>query len=190
MDNIFNSLRQGLKEAIDYERGNLHGIRVDKIYKDESNDQSDAHELFKLIPNNQTRWVFSQKDCELEHDFLGFTEFYKHLSFIIPTHFTIVDLGCGYAPQSFYFTKHKQYIGVDVFEGERFFALNTRHYTKTIQDYVRTDISKLDLCEVFAICSYVPDEEAKELVRNTFPNLFVYYPCDKQRFCDFMKEIQ
>ena len=31
MSNVYESLKQGLVEAIEYERGNLHGVKVDKI---------------------------------------------------------------------------------------------------------------------------------------------------------------
>lgn len=54
--------------------------------------------------------------------------------------------------------------------------------TKTHQINCYNRIHQFDLDETFAICSYVPDDEAQELVRKTFKNLFVYYPSNKKQF--------
>ena len=41
---------------------------------------------------------------------------------------------------------------------------------KTIQEFINSDLHflNLNMDKVFAICSYVPDEEARKMVRNTF----------------------
>lgn len=136
--------------------------------------------LLKLLPVNQIDQVFSQEYCDIDYEFLGFTDIYEHLSEIIPLHFTVIDLGCCYAPQCFYFRKHKKYIGVDMFDCVRFHSENTVHYLKTISEFIRDDLFELDLDETFAICSYVPSTE-RGLIRMKFKNVFVYYPSDKGR---------
>ena len=108
---------------------------------------------------------------------MGFNDIYEILSKIIPEHFTIIDLGCGYNPQCFYFTKHKKYVAVDISDCEKFKSDNCVIYQKSIEDFIKEDISGLNLDETFAICSYVPMREAnREMVRKAFKNLFIYYP--------------
>jgi hypothetical protein len=58
--------------------------------------------------------VLAAADGDIDPDFLGFLEPYEALSRIIPRGRTILDLGCGYAFQSWYFRHHRKYIGVDV----------------------------------------------------------------------------
>ena len=48
-------------------------------------------------------------------------------------------------------------------------AVSYTHLPKLFEEY-----DELKLC---AICSYVPDFQATEMVRKTFPNVFCYYPC-------------
>lgn len=137
-------------------------------------------ELRSMIPRDEYRDVLSQDMCELDHDFLGFVDIYKSLSDIIPLDSIIIDFGCNLAAQSYYFLRHKQYIGVDVVDMKRFTPHNAVHYTMSIQDFLQTKVpnlfeqyKKLKLC---AICSYVPDFQATEMVRKAFPNVFCYYP--------------
>ena len=110
--------------------------------------------------------------------FMGFTRVYKSLLNIVPKHYTIIDLGCCYAPQCYYFKDYKAYIGVDVEDEERFATENTTHYEMSIQKFIKEVLPELhlNLKECFAICSYVPDDKATELARRTFPNILVYYP--------------
>ena len=133
-------------------------------------------ELLKIIPKEQLNEVFSQIECDIEPEFMGFVSVYKSISEIIPKHWTILDLGCAYAPQCFYFKDHKKYIGVDIFKGVRFRTENTEHVISRISDY----IEKQDLFkeETFAICSYVPQwgGDNLELTRKSFKNIFTYYP--------------
>jgi hypothetical protein len=143
--------------------------------------------LLNLLPKEQLDTVLNQDYCELDNVFLGFVEIYEHLSQIIPTHFEVIDLGCYLAPQGYYFRNHKKYVGVDVTELKRFEFGNTEHHVKTIQDFIRCDLRIYELEKTFAICSYVPDENAKSLIRKTFKNLFIYYPCSENVFMEFMK---
>ena len=120
-------------------------------------------ELRSLIPDDEYHEVMSQDMCELDSEFLGFVDVYKNLSRIIPKGSIVIDFGCYLAAQSYFFARHKMYIGVDVVSMRRFTPPNSVHYTMSIQN--------------FAICSYVPDFQATEMVRKTFPNVFCYYPC-------------
>lgn len=135
-------------------------------------------ELMSIIPKEQLDAVFAYEKCDIDAEFLGFTKVYKQLSSIIPKHFIVIDLGCAYASQCYYFTKHRQYIGVEIEPCVQFHTENTKHYHMSIQKFIGDELPKmnLNLEKVFAICSYVPDVRARELVRNTFPNVFTFYP--------------
>ena len=138
-------------------------------------------DILNYIPKEEVERLFKKNYrmagncCE---DFMGFTKVYKSLLPIIPKHFTIIDLGCCYAPQSYYFKDYKTYIGVDTLEEERFGTENTIHYRMSIQEFIKMELPMLglDLKQCFAICSYVPDDEATKLAREKFPNILVYYP--------------
>lgn len=123
--------------------------------------------------------VFSYKMCELEYDFLGFLDGYKRLQKSIPKDFTVIDLGCNQAVQAVYFKDHAGYIGVDsaIPTDIRFNVLRGTSVQDTIQHFIEKTLPTLglDLDKVFAICSYVPDEEAQKLVAKTFPYHSVIY---------------
>ena len=144
--------------------------------------KEELDDVLNLIPMEVVDRLFEKNyrmAGNLCPSFMGFTEVYKSLLNIVPKHFTIIDLGCCYAAQCYYFKDYKQYIGVDVLEEERFAIANTVHYEISIQKFIKETLPKLclNLRECFAVCSYVPDEEATELARKTFPNILVYYPC-------------
>lgn len=134
--------------------------------------------IMRLAPADQLDAVFNQDHCDIGPEFLGFVGIYDHLAQIVPTHWTIVDLGCAYAPQALLFTNHAAYIGVDIFDGERFSAPNTKHYIMPIEDFIKSHLSDFDLSTTFAICSYVPPWGGDNIgrVRRAFHNVFTYYP--------------
>lgn len=139
------------------------------------------HELIDLLPPDQLERVFRYEMCDIDFEFMGFTEQYKVLATIIPKNRIIFDFGCAYAPQCYYFKEHRRYIGVDKWEDfPRFHMNNTIHYTMSIQQFIRDELPIIarayDMRNTFAICNYVPDDEATALVRATFPNTFVFYP--------------
>lgn len=138
-------------------------------------------ELRSLIPDDEYHEVMSQDMCELDSEFLGFVDVYKNLSRIIPKGSIVIDFGCYLAAQSYFFGRHKMYIGVDVVSMRRFTPPNSVHYTMSIQNFIQIEVPKLfeeyDELKLCAICSYVPDFQATEMVRKTFPNVFCYYPC-------------
>jgi hypothetical protein len=135
---------------------------------------------FHLLPEDQIKRVFSQDMCDIDREFLGFTDVYFALARIIPTHWTIVDLGCAFSPQAFIFKDHAAYVGVDVGKDkERFAAPNTTHYVMTIGEFLSRHAADFKSETTFAICSYVPPwyrEDPRELARQHFENVFTYYP--------------
>lgn len=145
-----------------------------------SNYVNSCNRLRALIPEAESRELLNQLYCELEPDFLGFCDIYEGLAGIIPPGMTVIDFGCYMAPQAYFFQRHKAYIGVDTCGLKRFTPSNAKHYVCSIQDFIRDEYPKLqaDLKPTgyFAICSYVPDMEAAKLVRETFGNVFCYYP--------------
>lgn len=133
-----------------------------------------------LIPDEEMKEILSQDECELQPDFLGFVNVYEPLSNLIPEHKIVIDFGCYLAAQSYFFSEHKAYIGVDSVNMKRFAPENAIHFEMSIQDFIANELPDLlkehDIGEFCAICSYVNDFEATKLVRETFPNVFCYYP--------------
>lgn len=147
------------------------------------NSESIIHlDLLAELPKDQIKKVFHQDICDIDPEFLGFLHIYKALSEIIPKHWTIIDLGCAYNPQCFYFTEHKQYIAVDNDKIEKFKAPNCTIYETNIENFIFSDLNDLiekdlNLNETFAILNYVPlREEGYLYVKVIFRNLYVYYP--------------
>lgn len=139
-------------------------------------------ELYEYIENHhpdQIEKVFNQEMVEILPDFLGFMDIYYNLSKMIPSHYTIIDFGCGYNAQSFYFMNHKRYIGIDVWPDIiRFQAPGTEFYECDISEYINNN--EFDIDDTFAICSYVPDwkHNNRHLIKNVFNNVFIFYPSD------------
>lgn len=135
--------------------------------------------LIEMIPKKQLKRVLEQDMCDIEEGFLGFTDIYKMLSEIIPKHFTVVDFGCAYNPQCFYFQEHKHYHAIDIFpDTERFMTSNCTFYEMKISEFIGKYLDLFDLDRTFAICSYVPpwhDDNIK-IVKENFKNVFTYYP--------------
>lgn len=140
-----------------------------------------SEELFdawmKLSPK-MTNEVLTQDRCDIARDFMGFVEIYYALSKIIPTHWTIVDIGCAFAAQCLYFQDHKKYIGICPEPIKRFSLCNCRFDQENILNWIEKErYQELNLDRTFAIMSYVPaDEYSYFFVKNVFKNLFVYYP--------------
>jgi len=140
------------------------------------------HVVLDRIPPEQWQRVIRENpyaDCEIGPEFMGFLDIYWHLSQLIPTHWTIVDLGCGYNPQAFLLQEYAAVHSVDSFPGlVPFHAANTTFYPMTIDQFLRDHAGSLNTAETFAICAYCPmwGERTTEHLRAFFPNLFVYYP--------------
>ena len=130
----------------------------------------------KEIPKDEFEKIMNQYMCEYEYDFLGFLEVYYAASIFVPKSRKIIDFGCYLAAQSYFFKDHIEYIGVDVVGLERFKTENSRHYVCSIQDFIKNNPETLNDDSIFAICSYVPDFEATDLVKKSYKNCLVYYP--------------
>lgn len=145
--------------------------------------------IARIIPAEQWRAVMEghpYTEFEINDEFLGFMTTYWHLAQLIPTHWTFVDLGCGYNPQAwlFHLTGHHRFISVDSFPNiVRFHTPTSTHYTMTIGDFITQHGHTLNLKETFAICSYCPmwGEGSTAQLRAFFPNLYVYYPHQTSR---------
>lgn len=140
-------------------------------------------ELFKLIPREKIDYVFRTSQtvgAECDISFLGFERVYKAVAMFIPKSKVIIDCGCAYAFQSWYFRDYRKYIGIDngLFCSDVLETENSEFYFMSIQNFIKNVFPTLvySLDDVFAVCSYVPDDEAKEMVRNFFPHCLVYYP--------------
>lgn len=139
-------------------------------------------ELFTLIPREKLDYLFahSAAAAELDFTFLGFEDIYRDVLNAIPKDKIIIDLGCGYAAQSYYFRDYKGYVGVDA-RGNNDSVIHTENsefYFTSIQVFIKDVLPTLgiDPRDTFAVCSYVPDEVARKLVTETFPYCRVYYP--------------
>ncbi len=140
-------------------------------------------ELFKLIPKEKIEHIFKISQtagAELDYTFLGFEDVYKAVTLFVPKSKVIIDLGCGYSFQSWYFKDYKKYIGVDnsVCYADVLEIENSMFYFTNIQNFIKNIFPDIGYStdEVFAVCSYVPDENAREMVRKFFPYCLIYYP--------------
>jgi hypothetical protein len=132
----------------------------------------------KYLPGGNKK-VFSYEYCELGFNFLGFLDVYKTIN--LPEDFTVIDFGCNQAVQACYFGNCKQYIGIDYIPIEARFSIpNAAHYKDSIQHLIKEVFPGLELTKekVFAICSYVPDKEAQQMVMDHFPYHKVQY-CER-----------
>lgn len=130
--------------------------------------------------------VFSYPKCELAPNFLGFLHVYGTV--VVPKDFVVIDFGCNQAVQAQYFKDHRKYIGIDnnTPVSARFQQENAEYYGCSIQEFIQ-DIWPtfgLDNREVFAICSYVPDEGARNMVADSYHFARVVYGdiivCDRK----------
>ena len=138
-------------------------------------------ETYKLIPIKELDRVFKESStasAEMDSTFLCFEDVYFTAKDLIDESWTVLDLGCAYAPQAFIFKDFERYIGVDIGikDGVHFQTDNMIFYNMSIQKYIEKHLKDLDLERTFAICSAVPDAEAQKLVRDTFPHQLVWYP--------------
>lgn len=121
--------------------------------------------------------ILCQPDCEYiacPNGFMGFLDVYDAVRSFVPKERTIVDLGCYLAAQAFLFDDYKKYVGVDVVDMKRFETNNSLHFMMSIQEFVKKHGDEYK--DAFAVCAYVPDREAADLVRHSFADCLVYYP--------------
>lgn len=171
----YTSPRQGSAEAQQHRGSADHaawydGRAIDPVYH--------------LLPEDQIKRVSAYDQCDIDPEFMGFTNIYFALASIIPKHWTVVDLGCAFAPQAFMFKDHAGYVGVDRWCPceARFAAPNTTHYEMSIAGFCAEYAASFPQQTTFAICSYVPDwlGDNREIARRHFTNVFTYYPAGEE----------
>ena len=129
-------------------------------------------ELTKGPYRDQAEKIMLHGSGDIGPEFLGFMETYYHLSLIISPKRTIIDLGCAYGFQAYYFKDHLGYVGVDNGDGPQLVTPNAKYYKMNIEDFIKMDLTEHS--NPFAICNYVPMRSNKE-VRERFSDLFVFY---------------
>lgn len=133
--------------------------------------------LWDIIPLKEIEEKLSQDYCELDLEFAGFECQYRAVANNVPDDYTIIDFGCYMAAQAYLFKNHEAYIGVDIASNvERFATENTTHYVMSIQEFIKEELPKYKGKKVYAICNYVPDADARDLVTMVCENFMVYYP--------------
>ena len=144
-----------------------------------------TRDLLNQIGNQEVSRLFSYECCECDSSFVAFLESYWDLKEIIPKDFTVIDFGCYQAFQGALFREHEKYIGVDcgISSLWRLQQSNAIYFECSIQEFIQDILPKenLNLEKVFAICSYVPDDEARKMIRDTFP----YF---RDRYCNEVTE--
>lgn len=137
----------------------------------------------EIIPKEELDRVFENSysaSAEMDQTFLCFEDEYEYVLENTSPNDIIIDLGCAYNPQCWYFKDYDRYIAVDLpmFDDVRFDSGNVEFYIMSIQKFIKEELAKLnlDLNKVVAVCNAVPDEEARKMVVETFPRHFVAYP--------------
>lgn len=172
------------KEWIDNRQPIVKRVNPEMIFNPVCTDY--MHYVRSLIPDNEMKRVMmSDASAEICTDDLmcgGAT--YYYLSRMIPKNWTVIDFGCAYNPQSYLFQDHKRHIAIEPkwldndFHFEYFQAPNTELLFMTGQEFIENELPKLDLDldKTFAIVNYVPSGACNLMVRETFKNVWAYYP--------------
>lgn len=155
--------------------------------------QKNYPEQIKLASIDDCATIEVEPECMTCDDTM-----YKALSITIPKHWVVVDIGCAYAAQAYYFKDHKKYIGIDLNpvgvckdfknlkEGIfRFTFDNTEHWVKNAVDLTKDDFKDLDLSQTFAIMNYNPlwtktgTEDQSDKIKgiiSLFQNVYCFFP--------------
>lgn len=140
----------------------------------------------KMIPKAESSKVLSQYHCDIFPNFMGFVETYYYLSKIIPRNWTVIDIGCAWNAQCYFFRHHKKVISVeppenDVFLNDLFKTDNCHIYRMTGGKFIDSVLPSLhlDMSKTFAIMNNNPGWYEKEnlnsKVRATFDNLYCFF---------------
>lgn len=144
------------------------------------------HYAWSLIPKEETKRVMaSDASAEIDANNLmcgGAT--YYNLSKMIDKSWTVIDIGCAYNPQSYFFQNHARHIAIEPvwkdshFRFEYFKAPNTELLFMDGQDFINETLPtlNLNLDKTFCIVNYVPSGGVNLLARMTFKNIFCFYP--------------
>lgn len=159
-------------------------VNPEKIFMPVCTDY--MHYVWSLIPKEEKERVMaSDASAEIYSDshMCGGATYY-YLSRLIPKHWTVIDIGCAYNSQSYLFQEHARHIAVEPkwidsdFHFEYFRAPNTELLFMTGQDFIENELPKLnlDLDKTFCIVNYVPSGAANLMARETFRNIWCFYP--------------
>lgn len=142
----------------------------------------ETKKLLADIGKEEAKRLFSYEYCEVGTSFVGFLENYADLK-ELPKDFTIIDIGSYQSFQGALYKDHERYIGVEpsVPISNRLRQDNAEYFHETAQSFIHDTLPELieqglDLSKTFAVCSAVPDAEARKLVQETFPYHRVAYP--------------
>jgi len=121
-------------------------------------------------------WEFSELDVEGP-----WSGPYAWAAEVIPTDYTILDLGCYLGTQAVVFQNHVKYIGIDTSGAPTLHLANTEYHPADIAEVVAKPEKFLgsDLSKVAALSFFVPDFRTvaqTEKLRQVFPNHAVVYP--------------
>ena len=141
--------------------------------------------LFKKIPREDKKRVFSQPMCDISCEFLGFLEPYWCLSKIIPKDWVVFDFGSSYNSQCYFFDKHKAYHAIEPIDTngqctELFYTDNTIIHRCTTGEFLKFKFPQMDIDinKCFAIVNNVPNwyrEDSMKLVHEYFRNCYTFY---------------
>ena len=125
----------------------------------------------------ELRRVVQLNDCDLDYEFLGFLQEYYCVD--VPKDLVVLDFGCFTGIQAVYFQDNPAYIGIEpcCHIANRFRQDNIHPFEMTAQEFMRDVFPTLGLPpeRCFAFCSWVPDDEAQQLVIDNFPYHRVVY---------------
>jgi len=151
--------------------------------------------LASLIPPDEMKRVMeSDSSAEIDPSHLTCLD-YRVVAKLIPLHWTVIDFGCSYNAQSYYFKKHQRLISVDLpyhnemgWHFERFSPPWSEIYVMSINEWMDAHLNTLDLDETFAICGWVPSPIQVERVRAEFKNVLTIYPSNKAWYADLRRQ--
>ena len=151
-------------------------------------DEDEIHPIWFNFPEDMVLHVirkayYSGYPYDMNFEEPGYLKQYRALASVIPFHYTIIDFGCGFAPQCWYFRNHTQYVGIDTIDIDRCVLDNTYHYSCTIEYFLKY-LAKDYLNETtFAICNFVDDKYTKQITEH-FSKVFCYHPADTRLFAN------
>ena len=161
----------------------LRAIRHDAEKHGELEYLAAAEEILGRMPDWQADDVMNQDLIELDCQFLGFIDEYARARDLAVRHGLrhVIDFGSYVALQCFLFDDPEhfdRYESVDTCELQRFHCcrINSAESFELIQEYVSRNGDSPYKDGILAVCIAVPDEEAMEMVSETYPNHFITYP--------------
>lgn len=123
--------------------------------------------------------ILTHPMCELDETFLGAMDVYAGASLIVPPGFHVIDFGCDTGIQSALFPHAASYTGIDLDFGDnppRYEGPGITHFYGSAQEWLDANADSWADKPCVAICSYLPDSDAKDRVRDVFESVIDFYP--------------